>query len=410
MKYKVVTDRIEVRSLQENNKPRYIVNGTAILANKKHIYDTVTKWDGSKKALRNLFTPNCIESIKKQAKHKRLFVDTQHELVRNAGLKALMKGKLSPEEQVKMDNMLKKKMLPLAKITDISVTGDSLNIETELNPMFREIDEDHQKYFDAVWYSLENKYLNGISINMGEWKIAKDEQGDTVVDDLDIVGFSYVDSPAGHEHSITEVAIRAIGDGIQEGEKKMEDEKKQLEDEKKKLEEEKKAFEIQKAETQKAKEDAEAKTAKEKEDAQKSELEKSKEEHAKTQKELDEKTEAMKKLHDEQNPPTGAKGVVNQQPNPSGPGAIGATNPDEKFYKEKLGKITAKHDHTMELLNSGKKPLIDESMSGFGELVNLQLRTGSNTADLSKENAAYAEENRLLDQGKADMITPKLKE
>ena len=410
MEYKVVTDRIEVRSLQENNKPRYIVNGTAILANKKHVYDSIKNYDGSIKSLKNMFTTNCIESIKKQSKHKSLFADVQHELIRNASLKALVKGKLNPEEQKKMDNMLKGKMIPLAKINDVSINGDSLDIQTELNPMFREVDEDHKNYFDAIWHSLENKYLNGISINIGEFKVGKDEHGDDVFDDVNILGFSYVDAPAGHEHSITEVAIRAMGDGITEGEKKMEDEKKQLEDEKKKLEEEKKAFEIQKAETQKAKEDAEAKTAKEKEDAQKSELEKSKEEHAKTQKELDEKTEAMKKLHDEQNPPTGAKGVVNQQPNPSGPGAIGATNPDEKFYKEKLGKITAKHDHTMELLNSGKKPLIDESMSGFGELVNLQLRTGSNTADLSKENAAYAEENRLLDQGKADMITPKLKE
>ena len=33
--YKVITDRIEVRSLQKDNKPRYLVNGTAILANKK---------------------------------------------------------------------------------------------------------------------------------------------------------------------------------------------------------------------------------------------------------------------------------------------------------------------------------------------------------------------------------------
>ena len=407
MEYKVVTDKIEVRSLNQNNKPRYIVNGTAILANKKHIHDYIRKFDGSVKSLKNLFTPHCIESIRKQSKHKSMFVDTQHELVRNASIKALVKGKLNPEEQVKMNNMLKGKMIPLAKINDISINGDSLEIQTELNPMFREIDEDHQRYFDAVWHSLENKYLNGISINMGsDWKIAKDEHGDTIVDDIDIMGFSYVDAPAGHEHSITEVAIRAIGDGITEGEKKMEDEKKQLEDEKKKLEEEKKAFEDKKVEDQKAKEVAEIKA---KEDTQKSEMDKLKEEQAKTQKELDEKTEAMKKLHDEKNPPTGAKGIVSQQPNPNTPGTpVDAA--DEKFYKEKLGKITAKHDHTIELLNSGKKPLIDELMNGFGELINLQLRTGSNTADLSARDAEDIKDGRFLDRGKADLITPKLKE
>ena len=95
MKYSFVTDRIEVRGLRENDKPRYIVNGTAILANKPHIYEYIKNKDGTTKTLKNIFTPNCIKSIKEQAKHKSLFIDIQHELVRNASIKALAKDKLN---------------------------------------------------------------------------------------------------------------------------------------------------------------------------------------------------------------------------------------------------------------------------------------------------------------------------
>src|SRR3990167_1766095 len=236
MNYTFVTDSIEVRGLKENDKPRYIVNGTAILANKKHIYEWIKNKDGTTKTLKNLFTPHCIQSIKEQAKHKSLFIDIQHELVRNASIRALAKDKFTDEEQKQLDNMLKRKMLPLAKLADIDIEGDEFRIYTELNPMFREVDDDHKNYFDAVWYSLQNKFLNGISPNFGEFKYDYDDKGDLVIDDVDILGFSYVDSAAGHEHSITEVAIRALEEGInKDEEKKRSEEKKQLELEKEKL-------------------------------------------------------------------------------------------------------------------------------------------------------------------------------
>src|SRR3990167_9901420 len=101
MKYTFVTDSIEVRGLKENDKPRYIVNGTAILANKKHIYEWVKNKDGTTKTLKNMFTPHCIQSIKEQAKHKSIFIDIQHELVRNASIKALAKDKGYSEEEMK---------------------------------------------------------------------------------------------------------------------------------------------------------------------------------------------------------------------------------------------------------------------------------------------------------------------
>ena len=208
MNHNIITNKIEVRSSTENNKPRYIVNGTAIIPNKKHIYKYQKRADGTYKSLKSMFTPHCIKSIKEQSKHKKLFVDAQHELGINANIKSMLKDRLSPEEQLKIDKMLKTKMLPLAKINDIDILEDRMDIKTELNPMLREIDEDHKRYFDAIWYSLENKFLNGISLTFGDFKYATDEQGDMVIDDVDVLNFSYLDAPAEHESSIYEVAMR----------------------------------------------------------------------------------------------------------------------------------------------------------------------------------------------------------
>lgn len=400
MNYTFVTDSIEVRGLKENDKPRYIVNGIAILANKKHIYEYLKNKDGSVKTLKNIFTPHCIQSIKEQAKHKSLFVDIQHELVREASIKALAKEKGYSEEEMKqLDNMLKRKRLPLAKLNDIDIEGDKMGIYTELNPMFRELDEEHKNYFDVVWYSLQNKFLNGISPNFGEFKYAYDEQGDLVIDDVDILGFSYVDAAAGHEHSITEVAIRALQEGINiRGEKEMEDEKKQLEIEKKNLENErikynkdKEELEIEKSRLQKMAE----------EETKKAELAKQEEEQKKIQKELEEKTELAKentKLKEELNR---AKGVVGQQPPPASAGKVVA---DAKFFEENIKKITAKHDATIQTYKQGKQPLIDETFSGFSEMVNLQAKAGNLTADLDEKNADFVKEHRLLDKGKSDLV------
>ena len=406
MKYSFVTDKIEVRGLKENDKPRYIVNGTAILANKPHIYEYIKNKDGTTKTLKNIFTPNCIRSIKEQAKHKSLFIDIQHELVRNASIKALAKDKLNTEEQKQLDNMLKRKMLPLAKLSDIEVDENELKIYTELNPMFREVDEDHKNYFDAVWYSLENKYLNGISPNFGNFKYAFDEQNNMVIDDVEVLGFSYVDAAAGHEHSITEVAIRALEEGqTKEGERKIEEEKKALELEKKNFENERIKYLKEKEDLEKDK--LRLQTMSE-EAEKKAQLEKQAKEQENIQKELQEKTEAIKKLQEEnskfQEELNRAKGVVKDKSNPNMPAGFNPNDP--KFYAEKLKEITAKHDATVQIIKSGKIPMQDERFSGFSEMANLSARAGNLTADLSEKDAEYVREHRLLDRSGWDLITP----
>ena len=209
--------------------------------------------------------------------------------------------------------------------------------------MFREVDDDHKNYFDAVWYSLQNKFLNGISVNFGEFKYAYDDKGDMMIDDAEVIGFSYLDSPAGTEHSITEVMIRSLEEGKnKDEEKKMEDEKKQLELERKNLENEKIKYLKDKEELDKEKLRLQTMAD---EEAKKAELEKQAELQKKIEKDLADKTEEAKKLKEE-NTKLGvelnrAKGVVGQQQNPN-VRKEDIANP--KFYEENIKKITERHD------------------------------------------------------------------
>lgn len=400
MSHKLVTDRIEVRSLMKENKPRYIVNGTAMVADKEDIYQYSKNSDGTFKTLKSMFTPQCIESIKRQSKMKKLFVDSQHELALNSNIKSILKGKITSEEEKKIDAMLKTKMLPLAKLNGIEFNDDSIDIETELNPVFRDVDINHQTYFDAVWSSLENKFLNGISINFANPKIIEEEGGLIKIDDIDILGFSYVDAPAYEGNTINEVAIRAMQEGIsvRTGEK-MEDEKKKIEAEKAKFEEDKKKLEEEKQELEKKKEEE-----------KKKEVEKQAEEHKKTKEELDKKNEELKKIEEEKKKTeaesTSVKGKVTTGKEKIGVESNLPPTKDSKFYKENLKEITSKHDKTIETLKRGQQPMVDQTMSGFGELVFLAGKADDPTADLSKKDAEYVKEKRLLDRGGSDIVTP----
>jgi len=407
MNHNIITDTIEIRTSEDKSKPRYIVRGTAAIADKKHTYQYSKKEDGTYKTLKEMFTPKCIQSIKDQSKTKNVFVDIQHELARNASIKAMVKDKLEPGQQKQLDNMLKRKELPLVKLNDIDIIGNKLDIETELNPMYRDLDQDHQLYFDAVWHNLKEGFLNGISLNFGEFKYATDEHGDTVIDDVDVLGYSLVSGAADPAHSIYEVMIRSLEEGVNireseetkmnEKEKELETKEKELETKEKEISEREKKVDAEKADIQKAKEDAEKKV----------ELDKQTEEQKKAQKEMDDKAEALKnsqeenaKLKDELE-----KSKVAQTPPPNQPKDT-AVKGDE-FYEAKMKEITKPHDETMKIKNSGKEPLVDNTMGGFSELVNLQAKADDLTADLNDKDAEAVKDMKLLDKTGKDVVTPK---
>ena len=279
------TDEIEVRSITEGRVPRYVVNGKGMIANLPHTYRYFKDSKGETKSLKSLFTENCLKSIKNQAKHKKLFVDANHELACNANIHKVLKNKLPEADLKNVERYFKNKQFPLAKINDIELNDTTLGVYTELNPAFREVDMEHQKYFDAVWYSLENKFLNGISVNFGDAKIIK-EDGIEKIDDIDVLGFSYVDSPSPVENSITEVAIRAIQEGEKMEEKKETENKEAIEGIKKELDATKTELDAIKQEKVKAEEEVKQKeeeTKKLTEEEKKKEIEKQTEEQKKSE-------------------------------------------------------------------------------------------------------------------------------
>ena len=415
MSYKFTTDKIEVRTVMEGHTPRYIVKGTGMVSGIPHVYKFNKGKNGEYKTLKSMFTKNCIESIKRQSKNKTLFVDAQHELALNATIKQMVKGKISEAEMKQLEGMLKAKELPFAKLNSIDITDNGLELDTELNPSFRTLDKGHEVYFDSVWNSMQQKFINGISANFANAKIIQDVDGLEVIDDLDVLGFSYTGGPADPDCSINEVAIRAIQEG---GNMKPENEVtptasagQDVETMKKELEA--KNAELEQIKSERAKAEADAKQA---EEAAK---QKSVEDQLAEQKKITD--ELQKKIADAEaakvanpappaapvtDPLNSAKGVVQQIPPPAQPGQLPANDP--KVIVENLKKITAAHDENMETIKKGIVPMVDRRMEGMGELVNLQAQINNPTAGMKFDSTAdEALARKLMGKGQGDIIVPR---
>ncbi len=407
MSYAFTTDNIEVRSITEGRVPKYIVNGRAMVSNMPHTYQYFKDSKGKVKSLKSLFTENCVKSIKKQAGHKKLFVDANHELSCNSNIKKALKGKLSEADLKNVERFYKNKQFPLAKIADIEINDDSLMLYTEMNPAFRELDSEHEKYFDAVWYSLENKFLNGISVNFGDAKVIEVD-GVEKIDDIDVLGFSYVDAPSPVENSIMEVAIRAIQEGEKMEDKEKENKaKEEAEETKKKLETTQN--ELKALKDEKAKAETEAKEKKESDEKKTAEQQKA--DYEQQIKDLEKKNEELSakkgeagKEGEENN---SAKGTVKQE-DKYGKETKGKY--DGKFYEENIKEITKGHDETIKTIREGKSPMIDRQMEGFGEMINLQAQINNPTLGMKFDSPMdEALARKLLEKERGDIIVPRQK-
>jgi len=219
--YNFHLNKLEVRS-SLGDSPHYYVTGYATIPNTPDLYKFQKTADGYK-SFKSIFTENALESIRRQAMAKKVFVDAEHEKAHNLAIRQSLQSiynkasstgiDISQEADVIMGR-LNEKSIPFSKVNDVKIDDKGLIVETELNPSFKDIDDDHNKYFNAVWKSLENKFLNGLSINFKPTKIAKTTlpNGDSldVIDDVDLYGISYTGQPALPENSIFEVAIRSL--------------------------------------------------------------------------------------------------------------------------------------------------------------------------------------------------------
>ncbi|MBI4451947.1 hypothetical protein HY637_00830 [Candidatus Woesearchaeota archaeon] len=207
-------DRVETRSAVENGTPQYIVRGYATVPDVVHTYHYVTDRNGQPvKSFKEMFTRNAIESIERKSKNKKIFVDAEHEIFSILNTK---KALASIQSRAGIDinaeaesilNSMKTTDLPLAKVHELKVDEKGLFVDTRLNPFYRDADEAHAKYFDAVWNSLQTGFLNGMSLNFKPTKILPGEI--PKIDDADIYGISYTGGASHNFANITEVALRS---------------------------------------------------------------------------------------------------------------------------------------------------------------------------------------------------------
>lgn len=206
--------------MSKDNVPRVTIKGYAVAPDIPHEY-MVQKDSSGKviKSFKSLFTPKFVNSIVNQMKYKPVFVDALHQTAANINIRsnlehmqkqAQLTGQNFEKEIESIMSNLKVSQMPLGKPTNFGIDDAGMFVEVELNPAFREYDEDHKHYYDSVVKSLQNGNLNTMSINFQATETFNDD-GIEKIDDGKFYGISFMsDGALGAHSNITEVAIRSI--------------------------------------------------------------------------------------------------------------------------------------------------------------------------------------------------------
>ena len=203
--------KIETRSVDVGGKPTYTIKGYATTTDYVYPY----KVSGNR-TFKEFFTERALQNIGKKVKNQKIFVDVEHSLGTKESTKMIIEqlkkktGGDFAEEIDYIDSRFKYSDIPMFKVEEISIDDKGLFVEVQGNPYYRDIDEEHRKYFDAIWSSLENGYINGMSLNMKPTETVQINNDLTQIDNIDIYGISLTGSPSNDMASITEVAMRSL--------------------------------------------------------------------------------------------------------------------------------------------------------------------------------------------------------
>jgi len=259
MKKYTFTAPIEIRGTSALEKdPEYVVKGY-INANIPDHYGTKNTPFG-KQALRSVFTDNALASMERQAIAKKIYVDSEHKIATQMNVEHYLdQTEMSNTDKKRVLNEIKVSDMPIAKL--VSLKRDPANpgrviADTRLNPHYRNVDENHQKYFDAVWNSMQDKYINGMSFDFTPTKVFE-KDGIKYIDDIQLYGINYLGGQALPENNLFEVAMRATKEfeGDETMNEKIEQMEKKLNETNTKLEEANKTvagFQAKEEETVKA--------------------------------------------------------------------------------------------------------------------------------------------------------------
>lgn len=209
--------KIEIRSSINKGIKQYVVKGYAATTGNIYSYSKLLENDGTPiKCFKEYFTDKAIESIKKQSKSENIFVDYGHQNAFNINMNKSLtdievrSGLNLKEEKEYIRNAAQLSDIPMFKIEEIQIDDKGLFVEVRGNPFYREVDEEHAKYFDSIWGSLENGFINGMSLNMKPTETIQINEDITQIDDVDVYGISLMSGSANDMANITEVAIRCI--------------------------------------------------------------------------------------------------------------------------------------------------------------------------------------------------------
>lgn len=231
---KITFTKLQTRSIiNENKQPEYVVKGYAVIPELQHTYKYQRdKFNKVTQSMKSLFTKQFETSMLDQLKHKKVFIDIEHELASKLSIrqivdqivdKAKEKGLDFDQAKNMVDNYLNVPDMPMFKVKDFNVDDNGLLIELRGNPFYKELSADHAKYFDAVWHSLEDKFIDGMSINFVATDVTQEQDGIEKINDGEVYGISLTSGASISGADITEVAMRAI-QNFKEGETKMEGE------------------------------------------------------------------------------------------------------------------------------------------------------------------------------------------
>ncbi len=215
-KFIIPIEAVEIRG-SKTDKGRYNIRGKAkIVPNKKYSYMFKTDAEGKPvTALKEMFSETAWERIKKKIMSKQIFIDENHKTVAELKIDRTISdmeretGKDLSVHKKEIKNWLKTSEMPLFKLNDVNL-NDTLELDIDMNPYFRDIDAEHAAYFDATWNSLKDGFINSLSLTFSPTDFKVNNEGIPVINDVDVYGISLLGSPAHDDmYDCLDVAIRS---------------------------------------------------------------------------------------------------------------------------------------------------------------------------------------------------------
>jgi len=331
---------LEVRASQSLSKtPEYIVKGIgAVPKNPETYYHAKDKKTGKIiEVKKSLFTENAIKSMERQAKTRKIFVDAQHRTGISINLsKYLDKYNIPKEDKENMLREIDMTDLPLAKINEVSVDEEGkLIFDLRLNPSYKEV---NPKYFDAVWNSLQEGFINGLSTTFVPTDVLE-KDGIAWINDVELYGIEFTNGTS-PETSIFEVSMRASQEFTMEG-IKMQNELERLEKRQREIEE-KERFILQKEDEMKKAEEAK----------KQEEIKKEVEETKRMREELKNELESAKKARES----SGSRGLVTQELSANQEIKIG------EYSFEDVKRQQTLHESLSKMVKTSKNPTGDVTL------------------------------------------------